>query len=62
MTGTMVPEKEDAEAKKFKSTGLVKIEGNELTLIYSTKDGEKPNDFEPKEEDHKFVFRKTDGE
>ncbi len=62
MTGRMIPESEDAEAKKFKSKGLVKIEDETVTLIYSTKDGEKPDDFEPEEEDHKFVFRKTAGE
>lgn len=62
MTGTMVPEKENAEAKKFESKGLVKIEGDEVTFIYSTEEGEKPDDFGPEKEDRMFVFRKTEGE
>lgn len=65
LVGTMVPSQgdedpqQDAEVKRFESQGLVKQEGDKVTLIYSTKDGIAPDDFEPGEDEHKFVFEKV---
>ena len=62
LVGTMVPNSEDKEAKRFTSQGLVKQDGDTVTLIYSTKDGMAPDDFEAGTDEHKFVFEKVDAE
>jgi uncharacterized protein (TIGR03067 family) len=46
------------EPKEAESQGLVKMEGDTVTIIYAKPGGEKPTEFKTKENQHMFVMKK----
>ncbi|WP_437230276.1 TIGR03067 domain-containing protein [Planctomicrobium sp. SH661] len=41
------------------ASGLIKLEGDKVYLIYALPDGEQPTEFKTKEKQHMFIMRKT---
>lgn len=46
------------EPKEAESHGLVKMDGDTVTIIYAMPGGEKPTEFKTKENQHMFVMKK----